>query len=297
LVLVSFAVAGIEVRRIGADNLEAVIHILNASSRGHSFAYNLDVVRFLAMARLWDVSYAHSFAGYCDGEPAGVVLNSVDEPGREAYSLYWGVLPAFRGRGVLSLLCRTYMERLRREGYTRVHGDARPDSSWRVFDKQGWRRTGDYVGLEAAAPAAASAVMPLHIRALGAEELLSLWPQPPGETRCWTQTAAFIRKARSFLEIAGAFYGGRLEAYCVFTRWPGHTLLLDLRRRADAAARQLISHLAESGCPPPYEAYMAQAGSPFHELLRAAGFVETGRIASIALDLAGRRPHEGCTSG
>ena len=273
---------------MGAENLEAVIHILNASSRGYSFAYNLDLVRFLAMARLWNVSYAHSFAGYCDGEPAGVVLNSVDARSREAYSLYWGVLPAFRGRGILSVLWRTYTEQLRHEGYMRVHGDAHSDSSWPVFQKQGWRRIGDYAGLETAAltpPPATS----LRVKELGAEELLSLWPQPPGETRCWTQSAAFIRNARQFLEIAGAFDGQRLQAYCVLTRWPGHTLLLDVRRlpHADAAAWQLIRYLAEDGGPPPYEAYMAEAGGPFDGLLRAAGFAETRRMASITFDLAG----------
>lgn len=287
--LVSLSVAGIEVRRVGPDNVEAVTHILNASSHGHSFAYDLDVVRFLAMAGLWNISYVHSFAAYWGGEPAGVVLNSVDAPSREAYSLYWGVLPAFRGRGILSVLCRTYMDCLRREGYARVHGGAHPDSSWDVFRKQGWRLTGEHFRMKAAALEPPPAAGSLRAQPLGAEEVLALWPQAPGEFRCWTQSAAFIRNARRFLEIAGAFEGDRLLAYCVFTRLPAHTLLLDLRRLegADTAAWGLLRHLVESGCPSPYEAYMAQAGRPFHELLRAAGFVETGRIVSIALELAG----------
>jgi hypothetical protein len=270
---------------VGLDNIGDVVRILNLSSRERTFEYCFDVARFLATAQMWNLSYGHSWVGYCRAEAAGVVLNAVDPPSREAYSAYWGVLPDFRRQGVLSELYGAYLGQFRREGYLRVHGDAHADSPWPLFDKLGWRRGSRCFQMEAAKPRPGPAGAACVVRPLDAAELARQWPEE-GPARCWTGARAFLRNAGQAIEILGAFRRGDLQAYCVATALPGHTLLLHLDQRPayEGASRQLIGHIAENR-PAPYSAYMAPDGSAFHAALSAAGFAATREIAAITLDL------------
>ena len=77
---------------------------MNESSAGKMFAFHLDVMQFLMLARFWNFSYAHSYLAYVNDQPAGILLNSVNPPSKELYTFYWGVVPAHRNRGPAAAL-------------------------------------------------------------------------------------------------------------------------------------------------------------------------------------------------
>src|ERR1700749_1734937 len=87
-------------RRIDLENLPDAIHLMNESSRGMSFEYQLDTFSFLSLSRYWNFSYEHSRIGYVEGEPAVLILNCVDPSAQEAFTFYWGALPKFRSRRI-----------------------------------------------------------------------------------------------------------------------------------------------------------------------------------------------------
>ena len=62
-----------EIRRITAADLSDVVHVINGSSAGFSFQFNVDLAQFLSLSRLWKFSYSHSYLGFIDGKPAGVL--------------------------------------------------------------------------------------------------------------------------------------------------------------------------------------------------------------------------------
>src|ERR1044072_8884355 len=105
------------VRRIGPADIADVASIMNESSRGHMFQFQLDPMQYLFLSNFWQVSYDHSYIALLDSRPAGVVLNCIDRPENESYSFYWGVIPGCRGRRLSMALVHQYLGQVRREGY------------------------------------------------------------------------------------------------------------------------------------------------------------------------------------
>jgi len=284
-----------DIRLLALENVEEAIGVINGSSRGCSFQFNLDLARFLAHARFWNFSYRHSYVGYVNGAPAGVLVNSVDPEERQAYSFYWGVLEGFRRRRLSLELVHTYLDQLRLEGYLRTHCETSRDSPVGIFPKLGYQARGHLLELEAARPDPGPQAVEIEVRRLDPGELEA--GRAPAE-RHWTSRSAFLHHAAPMLEILGAYRDGKLVGYAVVTCWTGHTVLLDLEA-ADASrlsARKLIRYLVENDYPSPYTACMVRPASPAHDRLEAAGFRNTKTFTWWILELqppAGNGSHAG----
>lgn len=267
-------------RPLGIDNLEHAAHIMNGSSRGRSFEFNLDVTQFLALARFWSFSYGHSYVGYLHGEPAGIVLNSVDADAREGYSFYWGVLPEFRNRPFSLRLARYYLDQAGREGYRQTSADVSHDSPHSIYARLGYRPALEWLELRTHEPAPAAAREGYEFRYISGIDA-----PVTRAARHWTQRAYFRRQAESFLECVGAFRGDRMEAYILATRWPGYTMILDYALPAPAgdAGSALIRYLLETGYPRPMIAAYVRDGSREHASLLAMGFQSPRRFSMLTL--------------
>ena len=53
-----------EIQAITLQNLDDAVYLMNESSRGMSFEYNLEMFGFLSLARYWNFSYENSLIRY-----------------------------------------------------------------------------------------------------------------------------------------------------------------------------------------------------------------------------------------
>src|SRR3982751_1008613 len=85
-----------EARSIDLTNVDDAIWLINESSRGTPVEYNLNGFEFLSLAAYWNYSYPHSFLAYVDNNPAAIVVNCVEPEAHEAFTAFWGCMPAYR---------------------------------------------------------------------------------------------------------------------------------------------------------------------------------------------------------
>jgi len=72
------------IKPIGPNDLTETARLVNESSRGHSFEFDLDLAKFLGLSSYWNFSYYHSSIAYANGVGAGVLLNTVEPQVRSA---------------------------------------------------------------------------------------------------------------------------------------------------------------------------------------------------------------------
>jgi hypothetical protein len=280
-----------QLKNIGAADLPAVVRILNESSAGYSFQFQLDAMKFLLLSRFWNFSYETSYLACAGPEPAGVVLNCVDPAGSEAYSFYWGVLPEFRKRRLSMELARKYLAEVKRQGLRTTYADSSADSPLDIYLKLGYREQHRLTQLKAGAISAAAPEEDTGIEKMEVPALLAELPLFPSARGAWVSRPNFLRTAAPFLEVFGLRQGERLAAWIALTRWTGETTIigLDFHEGAETSARSLLSHL--STYPAPYAASHVVNGSRADRVLRSCGFVPALEWISIALDLETYSPH------
>jgi hypothetical protein len=273
---------GTELKTIGAADLMAVVRILNESSAGYSFQFQLDLVKYLNLSRFWNFDYESSYLAWAGSDPAGVVLNCVDPAGGEAYSFYWGVLPEFRKRRLSIELARRYLAEVKRRGFRRTYAESSADSPLDIYIKLGYREHQRLIELRAdtISPAAPDGIAKLDVTTL-----LNELPSFPSTPCTWVGRPSFLQIVAPFLEIIGLRHRERLDAWIALTRWTGETIIVALDYQPDAqeAAHRLISHL--STYAPPFLAKYVVSGSRADALLRSCGFVAATERVSIVLDL------------
>lgn len=281
----------LDLRPVTPENLESVVDLINGSSRGLNFQFELNVFKFLTLSRFWNFSYSHSYVGYLGGEPAGVLLNVADAPEREAFSFYWGVLPKFRNRRLSMALVDAYFDQLRREGYHRTHADVTSQSPLGIYEKLGYKKNQELIELKAQKPSVEAGNNEFQICFLEPRELLSQWTSFHAGFSYWTRRPSFIRNAAPFLEIVGAYQQDRLQAYAVITCWPGHTSIVDLQFSvpAKSAAHQLIHSLLRNQYPLPFVVSFVPSASPVHAMLGECGFTLAQRFTSMTLEFSTHR--------
>jgi hypothetical protein len=278
--------ARVELSHLTLDNIMDAIAVMNASSAGRTFAFDLDLFKFLSLSRFWRLTYPYSHVAYVEGQPAGVLLNSVDPAAREAYTFYWGVAERFRRTRVAwELLVHAYLGRLRREGYVRTSGDTSADSPMSSFHKLGYRPACELVELAADGLDGDAGLGARQVRSLRIGDLLTTLPT--GETRPWTATPYFLEGAESMLETLGVWRGERLMAWLAATRFTGFTVMMLLGHAPGASAdlAALIRALPARGFPAPFTASHIRPASPECAVLESLGFRTRQRWLHISLDL------------
>jgi hypothetical protein len=276
----------VDLRTITLQNLEHVVHVLNESSRGTSVEHKLDAVQFLALAHYWNFSYKHSLLSYVDTEPAAIILNCTDEQNRDAYTFYWGALPAFRDRRVALRLFEASCKSLRDDGYLQLYGDAVPDRPVRRYRFIQARDTRALFEMKARVVWLPQPDTPYEIRRLDPAALSTI-ALPADETLHWSQRHSFIRNAATLLEIFGAFDPEGLKAYTVVARQAADTTIIDLRSPTSCldAGRELLRSLMAQKYPLPFRATNVFEDSYSHRLLTTAAFRIRKRLTSLCRDL------------
>jgi hypothetical protein len=276
----------VDLRKITSENLSEAIRLMNESSRGMSFEWQLDLFSFLALFRYWNFSGEHSLIGYAENEPAGLIITCTDPESCEAYIVYWGALPKFRTQRISIALFDACCKKLRADGYTLLHGVSVPDRPVRryrfiqahpqltLFDMRS-----DSPELPAVNPA-------FEIRQVGLD-LLSHIPIPSGESLHWCHRRAFLQNSASFLQFLGAFVHDVPRAYAVALRASPNTTLLDLRSSESdlAAGHELLRWLMEHSYRPPFTATYVFEGSYAHRVLASSGFAVKRQFSTLTRNL------------
>src|SRR5581483_2393782 len=273
------------VRPISPADIGAAAAMMNESSRGHGFEFRLQPIEFLFLSNLWQFSYRHSYLGWIDSEPAGVVLNCVDSANREAYSFYWGVTPRFRGKPVSMALVHTYLKQARQEGLRRTYLDCDLSGPAVIYERLGFKPTMEVTQYETDTPdvpdAAPGLVAPVELEEIRCDPGRLVTPIH------WTRRPNFLEHSAPYLQALGYRDENGLTAYAVLTSRSGHTLVLDLQcDRSAAGGAAIVRYLVDHHYPTPYRfSYVPESGSASH-LLQEAGFHVTKRSVCMALEPA-----------
>ncbi len=275
----------VEIQRIHPGNLQDVVEVVNRSSSGHVFQYNLDVFGFMALSRFWNLSYEHSFLCYVANRPAGVMLNAVDPAEREAFSLYWGVLPDFRGGRVAMSLMHAYFSLLQRQGYLRTSADTAHGSPSPIYEKLGARSRHVFAEVESEMLALPEDQGEYDVREPDSQQLLSILSSFPGP-RHWAQGPNFYSNSVRSLSPLAAFKDGRVEGYLVRTFSSGCLSVLDFRFASESAGHMLLRSAFNPNVPPPYRVSFVTVPSREYDLLCDAGFSGDKLATFITLDFS-----------
>src|SRR6185369_6605635 len=98
----------LEIRRLSTCSFDEAVQAWNEGFQGYFFDMTLSLDRYLSRLRREGLSPEFSLMAFCDGTPAGFLLNGIRTnavPG-VAWNGGTGVSPQFRGRGVGKALMR-----------------------------------------------------------------------------------------------------------------------------------------------------------------------------------------------
>jgi hypothetical protein len=279
-----------DLRPISFQNLDDVVRLINLSSCDAPMQFDLDFMGFLAISRLWQISYAHSWLAYTEGKAVGVILNTVDPTQREAYSFYSGILPEFRKRGIFREMMLTYLNQIRREEYLRTYADTMSPIILTFCRGLGYEVIRELVDVESRAPQPLKFTNEMYeVRSLSTEQLFTEWSEPEPPFRSWKTRRRFMLAAESLLQVLAAYHDGSPQAYAIAGRWPGQTAILDLQYKPQSrsAGHALLASLERNGYAAPFCAYDISPGSAVHGLLSQSGFQTVRRTQGLMLRLAG----------
>jgi hypothetical protein len=275
-----------ELRPINLHNVRDAVHLMNESSRGMSFEYNLDMFSFLSLARYWNFSYDHSLLRYVDGEPAALILNCIDPEVHDAFTFYWGTAAKFRSRKFSLGLFDASCKRLLDSGYVLLHGDAVPDRPARRYRFVKAESPLQIMQLQAQRPNLPSPDSRFQVRLIDPRMLAPLASESD-QPRHWCHRHSFLKNAAFFLHLVGAFAGDELQAYVAVYPQTTNTALLDLVSSDSslAAGYELLRWLLVQDYRPPFIATYVFEQSYAYRLLTAAGFQVKRHLSMLSRDL------------
>lgn len=275
-----------ELRPINLHNVGDAVHLMNESSRGMSFEYNLDMFSFLSLARYWNFSYEHSLLRYVGREPAALILNCIDPEIHDAFTFYWGTAPKFRSRslslGLFDASCRHLLD----SGYVLLHGDAVPDRPARRYRFVKAESRFEIVQLQAQCPKLPPIDSRFQVRLID-PGILAPFASESNQPRHWCHRHGFLRNAASFLQFLGVFAGDALQAYAAVYPQTTNTAILDLvsSDHSLAAGYELLRWLLVQDYRPPFIATYVFEQSYAYRLLTASGFQVKRHLSMLSRDL------------
>jgi GNAT superfamily N-acetyltransferase len=265
------------------NDIDAIIRVINDSSEGFSFKFQLDRTSFAACARFWNFSFEHSYLGYVDSHPVTVVINSVDCVAREGCTFYWGVLPEFRGKGLGSALYRAYLDQVTDGGFVRNYLDISPDSPYSLYRRLGYETTHEKVQMKGLVP------NPLgSLRDADATNVMRIQPEEffndstQSGRRSWTRRAGTLRMASPFLQFVKCS-----NTYATYLFHPRGSTVIDFRwdDQTESPVLALLNHIVADAEERVVYFFDVPVASPLRDLLAKFGFTITDRSQSLLLDL------------
>jgi ribosomal protein S18 acetylase RimI-like enzyme len=102
----------VEIRRLSACSFDEAVKIWNEGFQGYFLDLTLSLDGYLSRLTREGLSPEFSLVAFCDGRPAGFLLNGFRESarGKVAWNGGTGVAPEFRGRGVGKALMRATLD-------------------------------------------------------------------------------------------------------------------------------------------------------------------------------------------
>jgi hypothetical protein len=275
-----------EICPINLQNVRDAVYLMNESSRGMSFEYNLDMFAFLSLARYWNFSYEHSLLRYVDGEPAALILNCIDLAAHDAFTFYWGAVPKFRSRKVSLSLFDVSCKHLLDSGFGTLHGDAVPDRAVRRYRFVKAQPRQKIFQLQAQRPNLPPTDPSIEVRPI-APEMITQVSGHANESQHWCQRHSFLCSAASFLHFVGAFAGDKLQAYAAVYPQTTNTALLDLVSSDSSltGGYELLRWLLVQDYRPPFIATYVFEPSYAYRLLTTSGFQVKRHLSMLFRDL------------
>jgi hypothetical protein len=273
------------IKLVTAEDLDNVVSVVNDSSAGHSFQFGIDSLQFLSLSNFWNISYKHSYVGYIDSQPAGVILNSVDSAAREGYSFYWGVRPQFRKTTLSLKLLMTYFDQLAREGFEYTYGDTSFDSPSSIYLRLGGQFKAETLQMERlqqTPDAESHDVSDPESEPISLAEFLAAPDRFRTRPLCWIHRPEAIRSASAFLRFVKCS-----NIYVASQPHSTGTVVIDLKSQDPSrrALLALLQHIGNTNTGPHCKFGYVPATGPLPILLAELGFTVTKRSTSIALDL------------
>jgi GNAT superfamily N-acetyltransferase len=250
--------------------------------------FDVDLLGFLAISRLWQLSYEHSWIAYADETPAGLMLNTVDSEDRQAYSFYLGVLPEFRRFGLSKELFDSFLTKVRRENYVAAHTETMSPIALSICTHLGYEAVHEALDMEFAIAPWGPPNARYDFRAVSPAQIFAEWSGPDPPFRSWKTRRRSLAAAGSMLQTFAAYRDSRPEAYVIAGNWPNQTAILDLQFHpgCETAALAALAFLAAQGSRPPFIVYDLLLESEQHRLLAKAGSSLVRRTTILTLSLA-----------
>jgi hypothetical protein len=266
------------IKPIGPNDLTEAARLVNESSRGHSFEFDLDLAKFLGLSSYWNFSYRHSSIAYANGVGAGVLLNTVEPQAQECYSFYWGVTPQFRGTTIALRMVTKFLNQVAAEGIRVSHADMGADSPADIFHRLGYRQCANVLQMDFTPDRALRKNLGGDVRAISMEEYLDATSVYRGEPFCWSIHPAALRNAARTLRCAMC-----RTTYAAFRPESERTRVIDFQFEVEdqAPALHLIEQLSERQVRFSY----VLEGSPLYTLLSHYGYVTVSNFTALKLDL------------
>src|SRR5215471_8656435 len=266
------------IKPIGPNDLTETARLVNESSRGRSFEFDLDLAKFLGLSNYWNFSYYHSSIAYANGVGAGVLLNTVEPQARECYSFYWGVTPQFRGTTIALRMVTKFLNQVAAEGILVSHADMGADSPAEIFHRLGYRPYANVLQMDFSPERKPRKNLGGDVRAISVEEYLDETRVHRGEPFCWSIHPAALRNAARTLRCAVSG-----TTYVAFTPESERTRVVDFHFNAEdqSPALHFLEQLSERQMR---FAYVLE-GSPLHTLLSRCGYATISTFTALKLDL------------
>ena len=250
----------------------------------------IDLPGFLVLSRFWNFSYKHSKLAYVDGEPAGIVLGSVDRGRRDSYTYYWGILPDFRRQRLSMAMYAHYFRGLARDGIdTSVTGVA-PDGPLEMYQKLGFVPGDDLVRLEYVESEPPPVPPGFHAGPIAAEEAERLSrPELPGADY-WTRRPEFRQRLARAVVHVGIRGPEGIAGFATLEPHQGYTMALDYHLPEPRMAAAFTNYAFERRFPGPVVFPGAHPDTASCASLVECGYIVRGRFRTVTLDLTRPNP-------
>jgi GNAT superfamily N-acetyltransferase len=141
-----------EIKPLKTCSFDDTLQAWNEGFQGYFVDMSASLDKFLARLHNESLSPEHSLLAFCDGRPAGILLNGIRESGNQkvAWNGGTGVSPEFRGRGIGKALMRATLNLYKKNSVevATLEAISQNETAIELYKKCGYRITDRLLFLE-----------------------------------------------------------------------------------------------------------------------------------------------------